>query len=527
MRPEQLLLSRILFAPSLFALVLGTGVCACAAAKAAEVPAAQPTAQETSAAEPGTEPAQPKEEGAKGKWIRGSFDAAFDAVWAKGDSDMNLNQSLRIQLDPPEYERIHLRGSLWMLEDLDSDESRTSALRDINDASRSDVRARLLELYADVDNLWGDSTLRIGRQRILEGAAFNRVDGLYFKQRYAQWDWYAFAGARATIYDDAHRDLILGGGACWRPFDRTRVALDVYYGEENRDRGDLVRPWLWTELFGWAFPRPVERELDDTLISLSGWHSLSPNLQLFTRLNWQEGNGDEVLLDATGYAAPWDLTYELSYRRQLNSVGDRVTDLGGFYRVLGAYEKYDDLLVALHKPLSKRVTLSLEAELHDADHENWQTANRDYQRYAAILAAQGLWKGLDASMAVEWWDVDAGESTWAVTGEITKKWTAWELSVGADYERYEDRVTYYNSPLHALDQFRIALLPGGYPGSSPLVLLLDHWVVETHENIHSAYVKAKWAIREEQDVALRVSYEEEDGPQSPYWRLDTGYGIRF
>ncbi|NIA13973.1 MAG: hypothetical protein GWP08_07820, partial [Nitrospiraceae bacterium] len=401
-------------------------------------------------------------------------------------------------------------------------------LRDLNDASGADVRVRPLYLYVEVDDLWGDSTLRLGRQRIVEGAAYNRIDGLYFKQRHLVWDWYVFGGARATIYDDALSDLVLGGGVSYRPGRGTRLSLDAYYGEERRGGSDEVRRPFWYDLLGLSFPRRVDEDLDDWLVSLSVWQEVTPHLRVFGRLDLQDGSANELLLTATGYVPPWDLTYELSYRSQLNSLGDRVNDLTGFYRTLGVYEEYDNFLIALHKALSEKVAVSVEAEFHDAENDYWESANRDYNRYALIVSAQPLVKNVGATVALEKWDVGDGEGTWAVTGELTKSWDSVALTVGADYERYEDRITYYNAPLLPLTRLARSIIPGLYPGGyMPAVQIFDQWVVHTHEDIHSVYAKLRWNVCPDHEATAGITYEEDDGPDSPYWRVQAGYSIRF
>jgi hypothetical protein len=479
---------------------------------------------ESAAPEPAPQTGNEKDE--KKKWIRGSFEAGFDGIWSDEARDLNLNQYLRLQVDPPQCPRLHVRGSLWLNEDLDSTGSRNTALRDITDASQADVRARLLYLYADVDDLWGDSTVRIGRQRIMEGPAFNRIDGVYFKQRYPRWDWYVFGGARATVYGDTHNDLVTGGGASVRLGDATRLALDTYYGEEHRPDGAAVYRGPVVELQDLKFPRRVKEDLSDTSMAFSIWQGVTQNLTLFARYDWR-GGGDEILFNATGFVPSWDLTYELVYRRRLNALGDRVNDLTGFYRILGVLGPYDHYLVALHRPLTKKLVLSLEAELQDSQKHEWTAGNRDYQRYAAVLSAEGICKNFDARAALERWNVPGGEGTWAVTGEVTKHWKQVHLTLGADYQRYEDRVVIYDPVPRFLDQLRIALLPGAYEGYNPLVILFDQAVVETHDNIHSFYAKTRWRIDNDQDVTCRLTYEVDDEPESPYWRVQAEYGIRF
>ena len=259
--------------------------------KPAGAEAASPS-KDTNAQPAASEAPPAPAEAAKRNWFQGEFSAGLDAAWSDYASDFDFNQYLRFKVDPPECKKLHIRGAIWLNEDLGSDAPRYSALRDINDGFDSHLRVRPLYLYAELDDVWGDSTLRVGRQRILEGAAFNRIDGVYFKQRLGQWDWYVFTGARATIYDDPFQDFVTGGGASVRLFDRTRIALDAcFYGEEHRDYEDI----------------------DDTSVALSVWQIVSPNLSLFGRYDRRSGNGDEVYLNATGFVPAWDLTYEVSY----------------------------------------------------------------------------------------------------------------------------------------------------------------------------------------------------------------------
>ena len=461
------------------------------------------------------------------KWIRGSFDAGFDGVWARRESDLYLNQTLRLEVDPPQCDRLHLRGCLWMNENLDSSEPAYSALRSINDASGSDVRTRLLYLYAEYDNLWGDSVLRVGRQRIMEGVAFNRIDGVYFKQHYGPWDWYVFGGARASFYEDASQDLVGGAGVALQACSKTRLALDAYLGEDHRGKSEEVDQGLLTQWLGLSYPRRVARNINDQSVALSIWQTITPNLSLFGRYNYLSGNGNEGELHLTGFVEIWDFTYELSWRGMFTSVGDRVPDLPGYYRVLGVYEKYNDFLAVLHKPISKKFMISLEAELRDSEAGRNLASNRDYQRYAAILSGSELYKGLGASVSLEDWVCTEGEHTWAVTGEVTKRLGCVLLTLGSDYQRYQDRYMVYNAPLQFADLFRKAVVPGSFQGFDPLLFLVGRIEVVEHQNVHSVYLKTKWKVNESQDANIRITYENDDAPESPYWRVQTDYSVRF
>ncbi len=468
--------------------------------------------------------------GKKKNWFRGSVSGGFDGMWSGGDGghDVDLDQSLQFQMDPPNCERLHLRGAFWLIEDLGSS-SGHGTLNDIDDAFNEGVIARVSHLYMDVDDLWKDSTLRVGRQRIMEGAEYNRIDGVYFKQRLDAWEWYVFGGTRATFYDDDFDDPAAGGGVSYSPTGRTKIALDGYYGSEKRFVAESR-----------TFHGPVAalvyrlgedddlKSVDTGSVALSLWQTVSENLSLYGRVDWHDDEGEELLLSATGYVpGPFDLTYEATYRRQFNSITDRMNDATGYYRLMGVYEEYDNLFLALYRPVTKQVTVSLEAEFHQSENDNW--SNRDYQRYAAVVSGEKLFGGaaLDARAGVEFWEADQGGGSWAVVGEVGRRWNNLELALGTDYQRYEDRVVEYNETLKLIDMARVWFAPGILQGYNPLLLFFDHYAVEMHENIYTVYLKAKWSVTADQDLSAKVTYEEGDGPHTPVWRVQADYTFRF
>ena len=460
----------------------------------------------------------------KSGWISGRFDMGIDARHTDYDSDVELEQYLLLDINPPKLEKLSIRGALWTIEDVDGREHPTSTLRGLNDASSGSVRARLLYFYVQAEDFWGDSTLRIGRQRILESPIFNRVDGIYFKKRTANWDGYAFAGARASVYDDVHNDHVLGGGLTYRGLPKTRVALDLFYGEERRD--DEVRPGLAALLLGTGFPRRVKRQIDDRQISLSVSHQVTPKNHLFGRYTWHGGSSDELEVSATGVFSQGDVVYDLSYRKRLNLLADRTGNTTGFYRVLGGLDEYDDIQGALHIPLGERYAASFELQWHDTRNGGGQ-ANRDYKRFALLLSGTDLGPGLDAEIALEHWDVSEGSSTFAVTGEVAKEWERLDVVLGADYERYQDRLRIYRGTPLGISYILNFINPSLFPRYNPLVQFFDVRAVDYHENIYSFYLRAGYELGTKRSVWAEVSYEEDDGPDSPYWRLQAEYSIRF
>jgi len=458
-------------------------------------------------------------------WISGRFTTSSDTAWSDSSRDFDLDQTLRLKMDPPGAPRLHFYGSLWLHEDLDGDEAQDSALYDIDNAYDHDVRARLAHLYMQADDLWGNSELRVGRQRILDSPLYPRIDGLFFKQNNAQWDWYAFVGARASLYQDAHSDFSTGAGVAWRPTTRTKVALDFAYMEEDNDK---VERGFVAELLGWHYPYEVSEEISTAYFALSLHQALGENVWGYARFTMYDDDPNEIFLDISGYAPGADLTYTLSYRRQLERVTDQVNGTTVYYQELGAQENYDHFLASVYKPVSEKVAVSLESELHLSSSDYAYDNNRDYWRMAAALHLMELKPGLDLELSLERWDADRGSASWVVTGELSKEWGKWTWNLGADYEQYRDEVTQYNPRPEWANQFAILFIPGYYSRPfTPLIWYLDEPRVRTREEIHSVYTGVEYDVNDKQKLSAKVTYESDDSNESPYWRIETSYAIDF
>ncbi|NUM54783.1 MAG: hypothetical protein HUU46_14150 [Candidatus Hydrogenedentes bacterium] len=515
-----------------------------AAEKTAETPPAEPSADVKA------EEAAPEDAEKPKKWISGEFSADADAIWSKHNEEVDLDQTLKLNLEIPGYENFHVRSMFWLREDIDSDSERNNPLRDIDDNEGSDVTGDVVYLHLDIDDVWGDSLLRIGRQRIQEGPSFARIDGLYFKKNMGAWDWYAFGGWQASLYDQSFDDPAVGGGIAWQAGANTRIALDAYYLEEDRIHYEhYYRPRLSDLLYN-DYPRGTDNDIADSVVSLTLWQAITQNLRLMARLDLHDGSHSELTLQATGYAPSWLLSYELRYRGLYGDLDDRASSLTSFYRILGPEQSYDDFLLVLHRPLTKKITLSLEGEIREVDNDYprwgwsyWDQAfeypdktNQDFVRYAATLSADDLVWGLDGNIVFEYWDIDEFEDSWNVGGEVSKSWDEFTLTFGVDYRHYETLDTDYNIWPYARNQFRRALASLGgnnsplntfYYDSNFTVRLRDVKPVEYSDDIFAVSLEGKWAFAANQSLSLGVTFEDDDTDDSPYWRIRSGYTIRF
>lgn len=433
----------------------------------------------------GPSPGQELEAGPSSRdWFAGELQLGLDAARSSRDGDITLNQVLRLKIDPPKHERFHIRTTLWTIEDLDGREDPTSTLRTLNDASGAGVNVRLLSLYLEVDDVGGESTLRLGRQRITDGVVYNRIDGAYYKLRGVSWEGYAFGGVRASVYGDAHEELATGGGVSVRLPTKTRLGVDFFYGADERRRIGAGN-------------------IETSITSVSLYQSLTSRHSVFGRVTWNETDIDELRLTAQGFFEKSEIVYTLMYHNRMSTLTERVTDVSDFFRVVGEFNEFQDIHARVDIPITKSFGLGLEAQVHVAENAALESGNRDFERYGISVDTFDFIGHFDASVILEYWNADFGEGQWTATGEISREWERTEAAVGIDYDLFEDRVTSFDPALQSVV------------------------FVETHEHIYSFYAKVEHEINEQHKVRIRALFENDDGPDAPYWRLRAEYTLTF
>lgn len=417
-------------------------------------------------------------------WLSGELELGLNAGRSDRDGDVEIDQLLRLSVDPPKHKNLHLRATLWTIEDLDGNESSSSAFRSLNDSTGSSVATRLLRLYVELEGENVDYRVRVGRQRIMDGVAFNRIDGGYVKLNRENWSTYGFLGVRASVYSSSSHDVSTGGGFSWRPAHGTRVALDYFYGDDQRRN------------FG-------SGSIESSLTSLSIRQSLTRYHNLFARATWHEHDLDELRLTAQGVFHEDALIYTLSYRRRVSDLAERPTDFPQFFNVVGELNGYEDFQGVISFPIGGHVELGLEAQIHDAEESSFGTGNRDYQRYGLSVDVIEVAQHYDLRFILEFWEVDSGESERTVSGEVSRKWANTLAALGVDYERFQDRII----------QFDLATQ--------------SSFTVESKDDIYSLYLRIRHAINERQSMYIRASVEDDDTSDAPYWRLRAQYTIQF
>lgn len=477
-------------------------------------------------AEPVT-PAEDAPETPKHDWVHGGFETGFDAAWDDSGSDLELYQILRLRVTPPGTPKLQIHSTTWLTEDLDGDEARYSTLYSVDDTYGGAVRARVLDLYLQADDVLGGAQLRVGRQRILDGPLYNRIDGLRLRWDKPRWDAYFYAGSRASLYEDPFRDFVVGAGAGYRFLTDTRVGLDMFYGEEDRNSDEIVRRGWYGSLLGLRYPRTVETRVEDKTLGLTLHHRFNENHWLDAQFLLHDDGANEYSMDLTGLIARWDLTYLLNYRFQFDRVTDRVNNLTGYYRILGDLAQYHHVHAGVQRPINKVLTLGLEGDVHVASDEGYYNANRDYFRLATVLSAKDIGKGVGFNVALEHWNASGNDGSWTVTGELNRKWKAFDWGFGVNYEQYRYEYVDYDPWPKWLKTGAVLALPGLYPSFSPLVALNDTNKVVAREEIQTVYTRFAWKIDERQQLSSRLSFEKDDGPYAPYWQLRVSYEIEF
>lgn len=198
-----------------------------------------------------------------------------------------------------------------------------------------------------------------------------------------------------------------------------------------------------------------------------------------------------------------EIVYSLNYRSRISTLSERPVDFPGFYQVVGELNGYDDLQGIVNIPITDRVATGFEVQVHDAESTALGSANRDFTRYGVSLDVDKIAKHYNARIILEFWDASEGESEKTVSGEVSRNWAKAEVIVGVDYDRFQDRILLF-------DPFS-----------------LTDFVVESRDDLYSLFASLRYTFNEQHSSRVRVSVEDDDTDDAPYWRLHASHTIQF
>jgi hypothetical protein len=348
----------------------------------------------------------------------------------------------------------------------------------LEDTSLKDS-VRVLQLFVDVHDQQNNVTLRGGRQYV-DIADYIQMDGLQaMLYESGRFGGRVFFGLPVSYYSSVSRDLFGGASLIGRPWsgnstratfaryedDSVSAADNHYFFDMKQQLGEEVRARGYLSLMngdvrmGGAdmFYMSVSEKVFDAALGIRRWGDYEANTRVYS-----------PLYDVLGEQEP----YTVAYGRFTTQV------LPLFY-------------------------LSPGAMLRRPDESN--ASNYGYERYDLDFIFEPS-KALNASVALEYWNVEDNDSFFGLSGNIRYRHrNRWEASLGAAYVDYTyGRYTDFS------------LVDGG--GS--IVVGADGTRIEVSPYAFTYFLRGRWNVTDH--LALRISGEIEDDSDE----TDLGYRIR-
>jgi hypothetical protein len=348
----------------------------------------------------------------------------------------------------------------------------------LEDTSRQD-EVRVLQLYVEAHDQKNKMALRVGRQYvdIADYIQMDGVQGMVFENQ--KLGGRVFLGKPVSYYSSTSKDSFAGASLVGRPWEgsRSRVTY-ARYKDDNASASDDhyfldVRQQVLEEVRTRAYLSVMNEDVRMGGLDLY-YMSLSEKVfdaELGVR-RWGEYDARtrvySPLVQALGDQNP----YTTGYGRFTAEL------LSWLYFSPGAYLRYPD--------------------------ESNET-NRGYERYDVNLIFEPL-DALNASIALEYWDVEDDDRFFGVTGDIRYRHRkVWEASLGAAYLDY----TYFQ-----FSDFSISADGGS------VVVGSDGTRTEVSPYAFTYFLRGKWNITK--NTRLRLSGEIEDDSDED----DLGYRVR-
>jgi len=409
--------------------------------------------------------------------IHGYSRQDFRLRWSENEEDQDFYQYLSLELGKEGKDKV--TGSFFsrLSVDIDGRQSGDSfyPFADITDTYQDNINGRIYQAYLDFNDVGYLSKLRLGRQYVYEGETV-QFDGAKLELN-PYWENIAlsfYGGVPTHLYESSlSGDWILGTGIEGRPLDRTRLRLDyVYVEDDSATWGDH----------------------NDDLIILSGWQNIFDNLNLNGKYSFLDKKERDASLRANLNYPKEDISFQVSYFRQLEVLRDFTVEFSPFYPVAGEYFPFHQYDFSCRKGFGEKLGIETGFTMRDLVEDTTETNfNHEYNRYYLTLSIYELWlEDTEVSFTAEQWS--SNDDIRTLGFEAEKKFNKnVKVKAGSYYSLYK----------------------------------YDYYTQEERDDVRTAFLELKFKPGKKRNVEWQIRYEAEDDDFDVYHILKTGIKYNF
>ncbi|HSR87389.1 MAG TPA: hypothetical protein VLL07_00425 [Pontiella sp.] len=408
--------------------------------------------------------------------LRGTYD--YRSLGSYEDHDGYAYWYLRGRNLAEGHVDLYTSGRLYTDFDGDSSTYADDPFIGLEDTSRQDD-VRVLQLYVEMHDPKNTMALRCGRQYvdIADYIQMDGVQGMLFENK--KLGGRVFAGKPVSYYSSTSGDLFAGASLVGRPWEGNRSRIT--YARYDDDTASAVDDHYFLD---------VRQQILEEVRTRAYLSVMNEDVRMGGLDLYYMSLSDRVL-DA-----------ELGIRRWGNFDAD-TRAYSPLVQALGDLEAYTTGYGRVTSQLLAWLYLSPGIYVRHSDDSD--DTNRSYEKYDLSLIFEPT-DALNATIALEYWDVDDDDRFFGVTGDIRYRHRKiWEASLGVAYVDY----TYYQ-----FSDFTVSADGGS------IVVGSDGTRTETSPDAFSYFLRGKWNISE--NMTMRVSGEIEDDSTED----DLGYRVR-
>jgi hypothetical protein len=370
--------------------------------------------------------------------------------------------------------------------DLDGSTTEDGTYRSADDAAGV-IEDRLLQAYGDIHDPKGSMSLRLGRQYV-DIADYLQMDGgqaAFFEN--GPLGGRVYFGQPVSYYTPVSGDFATGVSVVGRPWtgNRSRFTWAEYYEDEqaSEDQNYFI---------------DLEQEVTQSLRTRGQLSVLNDEFRM-------------ALLEGSYYAPDGNTDVHVGGSRW-GSFDAKTRAYSPLYNQLGSQQPYSYLYSRVSYAFSPQWMLSpgISARLADSGAEDY--SNRDYLDYDLTLVYEPI-KALSASLSLQYWDVEEGDSFLGLSGEVRYRYRRlWEVSAGSAYVDYSYQS--YSDISYAAN--------GGQT-----VFYEDGTVTEQTPYTLTYFLRTKWRVTRKLTLRLQGDIEEQKDVGELAYRARGSVEVRY